>query len=50
MYYLSIFVFQFFDNVIGVSTSESRFLPLEATSDLLLLQVADLISMLILLL
>ncbi|XP_058785729.1 UTP--glucose-1-phosphate uridylyltransferase-like [Vicia villosa] len=29
---------QFFDNVIGVSTSESRFLPLDATSDLLLLQ------------
>ncbi|KAL5066556.1 hypothetical protein RYX36_028293 [Vicia faba] len=29
---------QFFDNVIGVSTPESRFLPLDATSDLLLLQ------------
>ncbi|WJX42537.1 UTP--glucose-1-phosphate uridylyltransferase [Trifolium repens] len=29
---------KFFDNVIGVSTPESRFLPLDATSDLLLLQ------------
>ncbi|RDX82850.1 UTP--glucose-1-phosphate uridylyltransferase, partial [Mucuna pruriens] len=29
---------QFFDNVIGVSVPESRFLPLDATSDLLLLQ------------
>lgn len=29
---------QFFDNVIGVSIPESRFVPLDATSDLLLLQ------------
>jgi len=43
MYSLSLslfFVFQFFNNVIGVSIPESRFVPLDATSDLLLLQVA----------
>ncbi|XP_061372437.1 UTP--glucose-1-phosphate uridylyltransferase-like [Gastrolobium bilobum] len=31
-------VSKFFDNVIGVSVPESRFLPLDATSDLLILQ------------
>ncbi|KAL9313529.1 hypothetical protein ACSQ67_018981 [Phaseolus vulgaris] len=31
-------VLKFFDNVIGVSVPESRFLPLDATSDLFLLQ------------
>lgn len=31
-------VLEFFDNMIGVSVPESRFLPLDATSDLLLLQ------------
>lgn len=34
-----LFVFQFFDDVIGVCVPESRFLPLDATSDLLILQV-----------
>lgn len=37
--YCSVSVKQFFDNAIGVNVPRTRFLPVKATSDLLLVQV-----------